>query len=273
MNFRELISSNYPIRNNYYYKNKNITTLSIIDYIEALNEKIGIEKLLMLFINHNYDELEKLISIKIFLEEKNKFLIEKGVEFIDDSGIIDLLKDIVRDVMNNNNIPKIINGLKKYIKEIESFDLEFNINNREQKDQQIIYKSVKEISLGQKVVAMLTFVLGFSDFSGDYTPLVIDQPEDNLDNQYIYKNLVKTLKEIKSKRQIIIATHNATIVTNAKAEQVIVMESDNLHGWIKATGYPNEPKIKTYIINYLEGGVESFKHKYFIYKDVLNIEE
>ncbi len=273
INIKELISYKYPLSKDSYYNHKNISTLSIVDYIEALIDKLGIEKTLLLFINKDYNELEKNISIKGFLEEKSNNLIDKQIDFIKDDELTYLLKDIINDIINDNNIPKIVNSLKKYIKEIENFDLEFNINNKEQEKQKIIYKSVKELSLGQKVVAMLSFVLGYSDFSGDYSPLVIDQPEDNLDNQYIYKNLVQKLKEIKSKRQIIIATHNATIVTNAKAEQVIIMESDNLNGWIKTTGYPNEKNIKTHIINYLEGGIESFKHKYFIYKEVINTEE
>lgn len=273
LNISGLISSRYPIRDNYYYRHKNISTSNIVDYIEALNDKLGLEKMLILFINNNYEELEKNIPIKNFLEETTSQLIDRQIEFVDDDKKSELIKNIIGDIINDDNIPKIIDSLRSYIKEIESFDLEFNINNKEQKNQQIIYKNVKELSLGQKVVAMLSFVLGYSDFSGDYSPLVIDQPEDNLDNQYIYKNLVQKLKEIKSKRQIIIATHNATIVTNAKAEQVIVMESDNLNGWIKATGYPNEKNIKTFIINYLEGGIESFKHKYFIYKEVINNED
>ena len=85
----------------------------------------------------------------------------------------------------------------------------------------------------------------------------------------IYKNLVKQLRSIKEKRQVIIATHNATIVTNAKADQVCIMRSDNKHGWIEKTGYPSEKKIKESIINYLEGGKESFLHKISIYENVL----
>ena len=134
-----------------------------------------------------------------------------------------------------------------------------------------MYKSVKTLSLGQKVVAMLSFILGYSEYSKDYRPLIIDQPEDNLDNQYIYKNLVKQLRVIKDRRQIIIATHNATIVTNAKADQVCVMCSDNKHGWIETTGYPGENRIKKHIINYLEGGKNSFLHKIDIYSDALKI--
>ena len=66
-----------------------------------------------------------------------------------------------------------------------------------------------------------------------------------------------------------IATHNATIVTNAKADQVCVMKSDNKHGWIETTGYPSEKQIKNHIINNLEGGKESFIHKVSIYDAVL----
>lgn len=84
-----------------------------------------------------------------------------------------------------------------------------------------MYKPVGMLSLGQKVVAMLSFILGYSEHSKDYRPLIIDQPEDNLDNQYIYKNLVKQLRSIKDRRQVIIATHNATIVTNAKADKFV----------------------------------------------------
>lgn len=80
---------------------------------------------------------------------------------------------------------------------------------------------------------------------------------------------MKHLRDIKEKRQIIIATHNATIVTNAKADQVCVMKSNDKHGWIETTGYPGEKKIKSHIVNYLEGGKESFKHKMDVYEAVL----
>ena len=80
---------------------------------------------------------------------------------------------------------------------------------------------------------------------------------------------MRQLRDIKSKRQIIIATHSATIVTKCKAEQVIVMESDNEHRWIKEMGYPNDNKIIGQIVNNLEGGKDSFRHKCFIYKDVM----
>lgn len=58
-------------------------------------------------------------------------------------------------------------------------------------------------------------------------------------------------------------------MTNAKADQVCLVRSDNQHGRIETTGYPGEKRIKTHIINYLEGGKSSFLHKISIYRDAL----
>ena len=152
---------------------------------------------------------------------------------------------------------------------MDEFSLEFNVNSN-QRSQKNIFRNVKQLSLGQKVVAMLTFILTYSDYSKDYTPLIIDQPEDNLDSQYIYDNLVEALKKVKNKRQVIIATHNSTIVTNAKTENVIVMKSDNQTGWIEKSGYPTEESILRSILNYLEGGKDSFNHKRNLYSEILD---
>ena len=154
----------------------------------------------------------------------------------------------------------------------EKLSLEFNINSKvTDGNKKTIFKEVVHLSLGQKVVAMLDFILAYSEFTNDNRPLLIDQPEDNLDSRYIYNNLVQILRDVKAKRQIIIATHNATIVTNAMSDLVILMESDGEHGWVEQSGYPSEDKIKKHIVNYLEGGKESFEHKVKIYKRVIDI--
>ena len=63
--------------------------------------------------------------------------------------------------------------------------------------------------------------------------------------------------------------YNATIVTNVMTDQVCVMNSDGIHGWIEKAGYPSETRIKKRLVDYLEGGVESFNHKIKIYQSVL----
>lgn len=149
--------------------------------------------------------------------------------------------------------------------------LEFNINSKESSQQlDILYKEVGVLSLGQKVVAMLDFLLAYSDYSKDFRPLIIDQPEDNLDNRYIYRHLVQQFRDVKAQRQIILATHNATIVTNSMTDQVVIMESDGVNGWIESQGYVSEKYIKNHIINQLEGGKDYFKHKMSIYETALS---
>ncbi|RJP10393.1 hypothetical protein [Streptococcus pseudopneumoniae] len=149
--------------------------------------------------------------------------------------------------------------------------LEFNINSKESSQQlDILYKEVGVLSLGQKVVAMLDFLLAYSDYSKDFRPLIIDQPEDNLDNRYIYRHLVQQFRDVKAQRQIILATHNATIVTNSMTDQVVITESDGVNGWIESQGYVSEKYIKNHIINQLEGGKDSFKHKMSIYETALS---
>ena len=256
---------------NKWYKNQNIAQGNIIEYLLKLYGELGIFEFLTLVVNKDIAKAFSTTSMLVFCTEMTQSMVEKGIHSLDKEKVQTLLNEILEHLITDENIDKVLDYLKKYIAHIESFTLQFNINNKEGSSGSSIYKSVGTLSLGQKVVAMLSFILGYSEYSKDYRPLIIDQPEDNLDNQYIYKNLVKQLRSIKEKRQVIIATHNAKIVTNAKADQVCIMRSDNQHGWIETTGYPGEKRIKKHIINYLEGGRDSFLHKIDIYEDALGV--
>lgn len=256
---------------NKWYKDQNITQENIIEYLLMLYSELGIFEFLILIINKDVAKASSIANILTFCTAIDQNMVEQEINSLDSTKAQTLLEEVLENLVTDKNIGEVIDYLKRYITNIESFSLEFNINNKEGDSGSTMYKPVGTLSLGQKVVAMLSFILGYSEYSKDYRPLIIDQPEDNLDNQYIYKNLVKQLRSIKDKRQVIIATHNATIVTNAKADQVCIMCSDNQHGWIETTGYPGEKRIKKYIINYLEGGENSFLHKMSIYEDALGI--
>lgn len=136
-------------------------------------------------------------------------------------------------ILSEQNLGYFKQYLKECIDDMEDFTIEFNINTKSGDKNIVNFQDIKHLSLGQKVVAMLDFVLAYSEFSSDFRPLIVDQPEDNLDNRYIYENLVKELKKVKTNRQVIIATHNSTIVTNAMADLVIVMETKNGHGLVR----------------------------------------
>lgn len=255
------------------HENMNIRKADVVQYLSQLCSQMGSIAFFRMLLQKDVAKAQRTIPIKQFFQNMTVKMIEDGVESIKTEREPTLISDIFRAIISEQNMQSIRGYLKNYLLQSDRFDLLFNVNNREGSNGQACFMNVRDLSLGQKVVAMLTFVLGYSEYSGDYRPLIIDQPEDNLDNQYIYKNLIKQLREIKEKRQVIIATHNATIVTNAKADLVCEMQSDNVHGWIESMGYPSEERVKKKIINHLEGGIDSFVHKMEIYHNVISQEK
>lgn len=250
----------------HFYKKYNIKNENLIDYLEFKFENYGPIDFFKNIFNKS-DELLKDKRIIDFVSPDNiKFTkyIEKN---IDDSSFETFLNEIYNNIIRNENIDYLKNYFKESIDNMECFTIEFNVETNSRNKN---YKNISVLSLGQKVVAMLDFILSYSEYSNDYRPLIIDQPEDNLDNRYIYDHLVNELRKIKSKRQIIIATHNSTIVTNAMSDLVIVMDSDGKNGWIKKCGYPGETSIKKEIINCLEGGIPSITHKFETYKEIID---
>lgn len=111
---------------------------------------------------------------------------------------------------------------------------------------------MEDLSLGQKGTVLLKILL-----AQDEKPLIIDQPEENLDNRFIYKTLKDAFKEAKKKRQVIIATHNANLVVNTDAEQVVVANYEENE--ISFTAGPLEDsEIREEVTTILEGGEQAF---------------
>lgn len=113
------------------------------------------------------------------------------------------------------------------------------------------FKDASELSRGQKCTALLPILMARRD-----TPLLIDQPEDNLDNHFIYETVVETILRIKAHRQMIFITHNANIPVLGEADLVVVMNSDGTHGFVEKSGTIDE--CRNEIIDLLEGGEEAF---------------
>jgi ABC-type cobalamin/Fe3+-siderophores transport system ATPase subunit len=103
-----------------------------------------------------------------------------------------------------------------------------------------------DMSQGKQAFVILKLLLEFSNKS---CPILIDQPEDSLDNRAIYNELVKYLKDKKKERQIILVTHNPNVVVSADAEQIIVANQDGKDS-------PNEANIK---FQYVSGALEFSK--------------
>jgi predicted ATPase len=96
-------------------------------------------------------------------------------------------------------------------------------------------------------------------------PLIIDQPEDNLDGEFIYHSLIPVLRLAKERRQVIAVTHNANIAVLGDAEQIVVLKSTNEKGTIARTGSIDDQETRAAACAILEGSREAFLRRAKIY--------
>ena len=116
---------------------------------------------------------------------------------------------------------------------------------------------IEQGSPGQKTAALLAFILSYGN-----EPLLLDQPEDDLDNELIYDLIVQQLRETKMRRQIIVVTHNANIVVNGDAEMVLPLEIAGGETHVQRAASIQNEKVRHMICNILEGGRQAFEQRY-----------
>ena len=116
---------------------------------------------------------------------------------------------------------------------------------------------IQQGSPGQKSAALLAFILSYGD-----EPLLLDQPEDDLDNKLISDLIVQQLRETKTKRQVIVVTHNANIVVNGNAEMVLPLEAVDGQTEVQHPASIQQRNVREYICNILEGGEKAFEQRY-----------
>jgi ABC-type lipoprotein export system ATPase subunit len=124
-------------------------------------------------------------------------------------------------------------------------------------------KPVNKLSVGQRGTFYVCLKLATDPFG---SPFVFDQPEDDLDNEFIVSDLVPLFKSIKKYRQVIIVTHNANLVVNSDAEQVIVANNDGeiisyVAGALEDGSVRDEQGIKAMVCRILEGGHTAFENR------------
>lgn len=122
-------------------------------------------------------------------------------------------------------------------------------------------KQLKNHSLGQRASALILFVLS----QRDNDVIVIDQPEDDLDNQTIYDDVIKLICKLKPETQFIFATHNPNIPVLGDAEQVVACDYSSDSIGIKV-GSIDAPVIQDAIVTIMEGGKEAFEKRKEIYQ-------
>lgn len=239
-----------------------------LDEFNLVNEEIG---------KINADQS----SIKIVMEFKGDK--DKFKEFLKDSvrganirdaniqSLVESYSDLIeiyRDLNETTTSTKVSNILSGGI-QFNSFKTRFDENlgtfltYRVPDYFEIFYKEkpLIEHSLGQRASALIIFLLSLKE--NDI--IIIDQPEDDLDNQTIYDDVIRVLRDLKTKTQFIFATHNPNIPVLGDCEQIISCRYENKK--ISAfVGSIDDISIRKHIVAIMEGGDEAFEKRKMIYE-------
>ncbi len=122
------------------------------------------------------------------------------------------------------------------------------------------------LSVGQRCTAILALLLADDD-----APVLLDQPEDEIDNEFIYRELVPMLRRVKEERQILIATHDPNLPVNGDAELIYALEARDWRGRVKvvdgdqAVGALDRASVRRAVEDIMEGSEEAFRRRYAKY--------
>jgi|SRR5271157_4806596 len=120
---------------------------------------------------------------------------------------------------------------------------------------------ILQLSDGQRHTILLTIAM----LAESNVPLIIDQPEDDLDNAFIFSSIVSTLRQIKERRQVILVTHNANIAVLGDSELILPMFRENDCGKTKDEGSIDTEATKQCVLEILEGGPDAFQRRKEMY--------
>ena len=206
--------------------------------------KEGAEKQLAEIIsNVDFDNEDSIMAFLDSIVESLKIDQRDG-----NSGVKRAMKDQVKDIIT----------LYNYIFNLEFLDYKYQLKQGS--------KEIDQLSPGERGALLLVFYLLLDK---DDIPLIIDQPEDNLDNESVATILVPFIRAAKKKRQIILVTHNPNLAVVADAEQVIYVDLDkeNNYTFSVVSGSIENIVVNDKIVKVLEGAMPAFKKRKQKYYD------
>jgi predicted ATPase len=224
------------------------------------------------------NEAESKISIEVEFKGRRDKLTDKMKQVFRGSGIRETAyqeieanyKDFIQiyrdgsklsDILNENHVVDFKRRFSENLEELLTFKVENKIVI------QYNGKSLDKHSLGQRASALILFLLA----QRENDVLIIDQPEDDLDNQTIYDEVIKELKKIKGNMQFIFATHNANIPVLGDSEKVVSCSYDEKKITVHSGTIDNH-QTQRFIVDIMEGGDEAFNRRKNIYS-IWNIEK
>jgi predicted ATPase/predicted metal-dependent phosphoesterase TrpH len=224
------------------------------------------------------NEAESKISIEVDFKGRRDKLTDKMKQIFRGSGIRETAyqeieaayKDFIQiyrdsgkldDILNENHVVDFKRRFSENLDDLLTFKVENKIII------QYNGKSLDKHSLGQRASALILFLLA----QKENDVLIIDQPEDDLDNQTIYDEVIKELKKIKGNMQFIFATHNANIPVLGDSEKVVSCSYDEKKITVHSGTIDNH-QTQRFIVDIMEGGDEAFNRRKNIYS-IWNIEK
>lgn len=240
---------------------------SVLEFVSQEKEKLGSESFIDFTTQIIIDKKILINSLVAFFDgRRQRFqdveLKELVAKYSDDTSL-DNIKEMFTELIDL--IEKDKRPLKQQFrdgKQLIDFYLELFGLKYLKVEYDILFggKNVKQLSPGERGALLIIFYLLID--KGDI-PLIIDQPEDNLDNESVFEYLVPYIKQAKQRRQIIIVTHNPNIAVVADAEQIIYTELDKANGnQIKyITGAIEDKQINKEIVKILEGTMPAFDNR------------
>ena len=204
--------------------------------LQLTHDGIDIKAVPYFEVNKLNNTLESLIDLRS--QEMRNLLNDFSIKYREKESAKDFILDFIKKVNNEKVTIKGYNSPTDLLHKILA-------SNWYQPQIQLFYENdtFDGMSQGKQAFVILKLLL---DFSNKQCPILIDQPEDSLDNRAIYKELVKYIRLKKVQRQIILVTHNPNVVVGADSELVIIANQ-------QGTKTPNKDDIK---FQYKEGSLE-----------------
>lgn len=237
-------------------------SLDVTFRIESFVEKF-FDKLNLGVKGSFYGSLSGPEKLKLIIDNYNFSTKLDVIEFVEE-----IVKNLTTDCRDGQNNEKrfVIQQLKKGYTVSDLYNHIFHLDYLiPEYKLRLGGKSISELSPGERGALLLIFYLTLDK---DDVPLIIDQPEENLDNQSVFNILVQFITKAKSRRQIIIVTHNPNLAVVCDAEQIIHVEMDKLNGnrMIVNSGAIENNKIKKAVVDILEGTFPAFDKRSWKYK-------
>lgn len=204
-----------------------------------------------------------------------KKIVEEVTNWQDEAMVMSFLDSVIAHIdtdkraglpANENKVRGVFKQMKQGKDPVDLYDYIFGFNYLETKyDLKVDEKDLSELSPGERGGLLLIFYLMLDRRD---IPLVIDQPEDNLDNKSVYEILVTFLKKAKKRRQIIMVTHNPNLAVVADAEQIIHVSIDkkNKNDFDFYSGSIENPDINKCVVDILEGTLPAFDNRKLKYR-------